>query len=361
MKSEDLRRPVVAVFVAPKITRVLSRQEEQYDCLQYALAARAANVPLYVFQAADMDLETGTVKGWTLDPDGQWQYGNVPWPDFVYDLAKGEAGKRERAMQINADPRIKRLNEVKTFGKWPTHRALVGDFPHLLPDTVLGRTAADLELMLTRHAAVLTKPSGGTWGLGISKIWREADGSYTLQASHNDEQETGLSLADAFARAKEVAGGRRMVIQQAIDLLKTDGEVMDLRLMMGKDSQGMWQVLQWYIRIGRSGAFVTNWHSGGSYVDVLPGLVSAGVAPEQAAALFHQARQVAQQVAAKLEQAQTGRMVEVGLNFAFDRNLRLWMIEANGWPSKGEVIHEQDPIPRIYSCVIDYALSLWDR
>ena len=353
-----LCRPIVGVFIPRKHAMALSRQEPDYDHIKYAAAAAASGVPLYFLSSEDIDLEQRTIQGWVLSVENGWALRDMPWPDYVYNLAKGNAGKEEKAKVVKADSRLSWLNEVRSHRKWHTHKLLRDQFSYMLPETVLGKSWLDLQSMLERHPAVLTKPDKGTWGSGISKIWRSSDNLFCLSTS-SDEEWSGFSLEQAFTRASEFARGRRLVIQQALKLLPIGQCLSDLRLMMGKDKKNQWQVLQWYIRTGRPGSFVTNWHQGGNYVDVIPGLLSAGVQPEVATDLFAQAKRVAVRVAIALEKRHAGNMVELGLDFAFDIDLRLWLLEANGWPDKGHVEHDPDVIPRVYSCVIDYAIFLW--
>ncbi len=360
MTGSYTKRPVVAILTKPKEARALSRQEPPYDYIKYAEAAKDRGIPLYCFCANDMDLKTGTVQGWSMDVAGNWVYQDVPWPDFVYNMAKGKAGKTKKAKAIKADKRLNWLNEIRSHPKWRTHRVLRDEFNWLLPETIRGRQPEDLRRILKRYQAVMTKPDKGTWGSGICRIWREADGSCSLRSSYGDH-ETKLSVEDAFSSAQHIARGRSLIIQQALNLLKIESGVADLRLMMGRDRLGQWQVVQWYIRIGKPGSLVSNWHRGGSYMDVVPGLVAAGLARQRANELFSAACRAAVQVAGCLEQAYSGHMAELGLDFAFDTDLRMWLIEANGWPNKGHVEHETDPIPKVYSCIIDYALSLWKR
>ena len=353
-----LRRPVLGVFIPCKHAKVLARQEPQYDYIKYSEAAQETGILLYFFCTADIDLELRTIKGWAIGGEQGWVRSDMPWPDYVYNLAKGNAGKEEKARLVKADSRLSWLNEVRSHRKWRTHIILRDQFPYLLPDTILGKSYLDLRNMLERYPAVLTKPDKGTWGSGISRIWRGGDNLFCLRTS-SDEEWSGLSIEQAFTRASEFARGGKLVIQQALNLLPIGQSLSDLRLMMGKDKNNQWQVLQWYIRTGRPGSFVTNWHQGGNYVDVIPGLLSAGVQPEVASQLFAQAKRAAVHVAVALEKCHAGHMVELGLDFAFDIDQRLWLLEANGWPDKGHVEHDHDVVPRVYSCVIDYAIFLW--
>lgn len=351
-------RPIVGVFIPQKYAKALAKQESQYDYTKYSEAARSAGLLIYFFCSRDIDLKLGDIKGWALCSEQGWVLRDMPWPDYVYNLAKGNAGKEDRAKLIKADLRLNWLNDVRSHRKWHTHKILRDNFSYLLPETVLGKSCLDLQSMLERYPVVLTKPDKGTWGSGISKIWHGGNSLYCLKTA-SDEEESGLTIEEAYIRASEFARGRKLVIQQALKLLPIGQSLSDLRLMMGKSRSNQWQVLQWYIRTGRPGAFVTNWHQGGNYVDVIPGLLLAGVEPEVADELFAKAKQAAVCVAADLERRHEGHMVELGLDFAFDTDLRLWLLEANGWPDKGHVAHDHDDVPRVYSSVIDYAIFLW--
>jgi len=336
------------------------KQEELYDHINYWNAAKKNDVTLYFFCADDIDLKRRAVKGWVLDDQLGWVLHKATWPDYVYDLAKGNASKERKAKLIRKDKRLSFLNEIRSHYKWHTHNILMDGLAWLLPETDIGGQWQDLQRMLERHTAVLIKPDRGTWGIGISKVWKTGDGSYSLETAEG-EMNSGISAKEAFDIAAAYADGRVLLIQQMLELLPIEQSLLDLRLMVGKDRCNQWQVLQSYLSISRPGSFVTNWHQGGSDRDVIPGLIAAGVEKAAAERVFVQAKEAAVNVAAKLEQSYNVRMFEMGLDFAIDTNLRVWLLEANGWPEKGMVEHDQDHIPRVYSCVIDYALYLWNQ
>lgn len=355
-------RLVLAVFVTKAYARRLSRNEPVYEAQIYAKAASERNVRLYFFTVDDV-LGKGRrreIWGWCFTGHS-WVYNRVPWPHLVFDqIMDPEEGEKGAIRQLRRSRYLSWLSPHNGLPKWLTHQivARYNNLARLLPETRRLRSIADLAYMLSRHNSILVKPNHGSRGRGITMIWREAGGTCGLRYSGKDDTVTGLTLRQALLCASSYAGENFLVITQQIPLLRVGNSLTDIRIIMGKNRQGKWLPVLSIMRIGKEGSFVTNWSMGAQEVPLDQGLIAAGLPVAQVNVLVSQVLKVSLELAPALEEGR-GHLIEIGLDLAFDSNLRLWFIEANARPGKDA--EHADTIPPHFACIIDGALHFWSN
>lgn len=359
--SGSANTPVLGVFVTKAYVEPFRRGETNYEAEIYAKAALQRNVTLYYFAVDDIKGKDKHKMMWGWSFVGQrWTYGRVAWPHLVFDQVIDPEGPEKIAVsQLRHSSDFMWLSPRNGLPKWLTHRILARskNLAILLPEERRLRSVADLTLMLKRHDSVLIKPNHGSRGRGITKIWREPGGAYSLQHSGEAEKTKGLKPRMAYELARSYAKEQHLVVSQQIPLLRRGNCLTDIRIIMGKDSQGSWLPMLNLMRVGKEGSFVTNWSMGAEEVPLKQGLLSARLAEAQVDLLIARLLMTSLTLAQALEAAR-GNLVEIGLDLAFDINLRLWFIEANACPGKDA--KDSNNIPPHFASVIDGALHLWN-
>lgn len=352
---------VLAVFVAKAYAERLKRNEPLYEPQVYAKAAKQRDVTLYYFTVDDMRGSGRRREMWGWSFTGQqWTYSQVPWPHLVYDQVIDPEGEEKKAVsQVRRSSSFSWLSPRNGLPKWLTHEILskYSSLVGLLPEERRLTSVDDLAHMLSRHNSVLVKPNYGSRGRGITMIWRETADTYGLHHSGEEEIAKGLTLQEAYSLASNYAGDDYLVVSQQIPLLRIGNSLTDIRIIMGKSLQGDWYPVLSIMRVGKEGSFVTNWSMGAQEVPLAQGLEAAGLPPARVDALVNQVLEVSFRLANVLE-AGRGHLIEIGLDLAFDTNLRLWFIEANASP--GKEAEDANSIPPYFACIIDGALYLWN-
>jgi hypothetical protein len=235
-----------------------------------------------------------------------------------------------------------------------------------VPDTRKA-TKYTISSMLDEYGTVYVKPTIGTGGRGIFRVWKvpapvsgvpsdsAAEGSL---AANETDQSAGPRMAgdsqlasapasyrfqsgkttlrfDAFepmyAALKGRMGPKYHVVQKAIDLLDYDSRPFDVRVMVQKHGVGMWDVTGIIGRVAHPAKIVTNYHNGGTPLPVerllAPHIPSADVL----AAYIDSLNQLGRRIAAHM---QTGFqwVNAIGIDFAVDQELRPWVLEVNTLP-----------------------------
>lgn len=358
---------IFGVLVSQPWARLLAQGQELYDARMYALAARQIGAYIYFFQRQDVDFSSRSIRGWVPQADDHWTYQEVPWPSIYYDQLKiaqlSNTRAYRQARHILGQTSIA-LNPILLLPKWKCH-LMLSQFPdtsELLPETILLQEPLDLKRMLAKHPVVLAKPDAGSRGQGISRIWRDFEGKYNVHLSEEETPEQMRYLQDIYTLCTLYAGGQKVLLQQEIPLARTsEDERCDMRINVGKNRQGTWEITQSYLRAGRPGKFITNWSQGARCLTLQEGLSLIGIADNAIENTQASIYTAALRVAIRLEES-LGAMVEMGIDLALDSSHRLWLLEANATPNKGSQPDDTwDPVPKIFKNVLEYAQYLWEQ
>ncbi|MFD0589796.1 YheC/YheD family protein [Paenibacillus sp. GCM10027627] len=215
-------------------------------------------------------------------------------------------------------------------GKLRVCRYLKGssDLRQYVPDTV-SFSRSNLEAMLGRYGILYVKPDVGSLGIGICKIKRTRSG-YELK-SIQGKQQTSTKLESAAALYDRIAAGskgKNLIIQQGIKLDQVKGRPYDIRAMVQRKPGGGWTCTGFMVKAGAAGKIVTNYYQGGSIWTLRKLHDQLGLSESESAARSGKLGWVALKMAALLSAKRSG-MREMGIDFAFDRDHRLWVLEVN--------------------------------
>ncbi|NLN86548.1 MAG: YheC/YheD family protein [Syntrophomonadaceae bacterium] len=300
------------------------------------------------FDARQINFANRTVVGYTWNR-GRWQRGTFPIPDVIYprDMACSavNGNLRNRLLDLGC-----KFINPPLIGKWQTYRILYesADLTQYVPDTSRAGSFQQIDRMLRQYSSVYIKPINGSMGRNIIKVSRgRKAGSYHYQYKVNQKSYSRYASNRNVLRQnlRRIMRGHNYIVQQQINLLRVNGGIGDVRVMVQKDGDGDWSVTGKAFRIGPRGSITSNISGGGSggNVDfILRRHFPDSVVRER---IIREMDQLAVQVARALEN-ETGAIGELGIDIGIDVNGKVWFIEANLKPARRVFILIGEPSTR---------------
>ncbi len=187
---------------------------------------------------------------------------------------------------------------------------------------------ANLERMIKRYGMLYVKPDVGSRGIGVYKLRRTKAG-YDLYEIVRKKQlrRRFRSLTSVYNRLRKAKTGR-LIIQRGISLDKVNGRSYDIRAMVQRKPRGSWVCTGLIVKAGARGRIVTNYYQGGTvYAMEKLGRLRRW-SPSRTKGRVRKLTQTALRISRALSGRQSG-MHEMGIDFAFDRRQRLWVLEVN--------------------------------
>jgi hypothetical protein len=143
-------------------------------------------------------------------------------------------------------------------------------------------------------------------------------------------------IAGTRARLSSIAqrriGGQRYLVQQGIDVRTTDGRVHDFRLVVQKDGRGKWSLTGGAARIGQKRSVTSNLHGGGQALS-LDTMLLRTFSKDKAKQIKERMQSMGLRIAERLE-THYGRLCELALDIAVDRQGHPWLLEINPKPAR---------------------------
>lgn len=359
--------PVVGVFVNPVTIRRMRRGTAGFRSTELANANRNAGCILYFFSVFDVRWSAQRIAGHYYDHDRRrWRQALFPWPDVLYDRGGGFS-RRERPLarhirqRLAGTPGLRFFNAQHYFDKWDQYVKLNRNplaAAHL-PETVRYRRREDLTAMLGRHGRLYVKSVSGSNGREVMRIVAHYGQFHYSYVTDRTVRGTCRSL-DALEEVLEnVLGGRRLILQRAVDVLEVNGSPVDLRALVIKDSEGNWQLIDLPVRVGRRGSPVTSTRSGSRIhrLDEFRGLF--GFSESQLEELRREIVRVVWLTTYALE-AEYGSFGELGIDLAVDKQGHVWVLEANAKPGKDTVrlSGDREALTRAFLTPLEYCKYL---
>lgn len=295
------------------------------------LEGRAIGVAVFVFAPSGILWRRRKIWGWTWT-GSRWLRRLYPFPHAVYDRVSprmiadwhGIVAARRRFSRR----RIPLFN-THIGSKWRLHREFIKNpiLRPVLPHTRL-LTTASLADMIRRYGEVYIKPASGGQGKGVSWARRVAGGYVYRKQGLRGGRFSGRVRSISALRARCQAGGRRMLVQQAIAILSYKSRVFDVRALVQRREDGQWALTGVVARLGAPRRKVSNIHAGGKAAPLERILAEAGATEETITRLKERIAEIAL-AAAEAVARSAKHVAELGVDLAIDTEYRCWLIEVN--------------------------------
>lgn len=303
---------------------------------QLLISGKAIGQICFAFSPYSVDIAKGIIIGYTYGRRG-WIKSAFPIPDVIYP--------RERAYSRTKLQMRKRLESLGVtllnptlVGKWETHKLLMENqqLHKFLPETRLVTSFNEVGQMLKKYDGIYLKPVAGSQGKNIINVTKKkASLIYEFKYMNEERLVKGSAgnLNNLKAYLRKVMGNRSYIVQKEIKLIKSEGNIVDVRVLVQKDNTGEWDITGIACRIGSNGSITSNISSGGSGKKIEEILT-------QHIALEGDRRRIMDDIyylsieATKTIEKNIGQSGEMGIDLGIDTSGNVWFIEANIRPAR---------------------------
>ncbi len=303
---------------------------------QMITSSRRLGQICFGFSPSSINWRNNTISGWTY-AGGRWYRATFPMPDVVYPRCKGYLSSNNRVRR-SLQSRGVAISNPALIGKWQTYK-IISQHPELaqyVPDTQLVTNLKQVDSMINKYKGVYIKPINGSLGRNIIKVVKTSGRNrYQIQYRHSDGVYRGIASSVSGLRQKlhRIMGHRRYIVQKQINLIRSGGNILDVRVLIQKDHSGEWSITGMACRVGRSGSITSNISSGGYALRVNGVLRAKFRDEEKVQEIIETIRYVSLEAARALEST-IGPTGEMGVDIGVDREGRVWFIEANLKPGR---------------------------
>jgi glutathione synthase/RimK-type ligase-like ATP-grasp enzyme len=282
------------------------------------------------------------VNGWYYS--GHWQKKTLPAPDVVYN--------RLTSRKLENKPNVQKfINDIKSrygsvvfnekyLNKTDVFEALQkeADLTDYLPESYHFKNYLMLKSMLSRHPTIFLKPITGSLGNGIIRISRLTNKNY--QYSYNTltgvRNKSFSDLALLFSNISGILKQQSYQIQQGLKLIEVKGCPVDFRVLVQRNGMGEWSLTSIVARTAGQHNFVSNLARGGSLSRVQDVVEQTNLTFSNKKNLNNKLCTAALKIAKGIDSQIAGHFAELGIDLAADTYGKVWLIEVNSKPSKGD-------------------------
>ncbi|MEK0314352.1 YheC/YheD family endospore coat-associated protein [Cohnella sp. 56] len=305
----------------------------------------------YVATVRHLKLDAPRVQGFTYNAAKDvWIKSWFPRPTIVYNRIPQREDERlpwvrKKLARIASQPDMALFNR-RFFNKWSLFKWLSAykSTRGYVPETKRLTEQRVLSGMLKRHPLVYLKPVRGKAGVGIMtvKLSPEKNLPYRLQVQDEKGSSTyhcaTIGRLWTRVRANAPSESEPYIAQRGIPLAKVNGRPFDLRALVQKNAEGVWELTGIGARMAGMSSITTHVPRGGSIEDP-ERLLVAVFGQEKAQQVFANARHAVLTLASRIERASRSRMFEMSMDLGVDEQGNLWFFEANSKPMKFDEPH----------------------
>lgn len=293
-----------------------------------ALAEKFSGILVYT--PNDVNLTTRRITGCVYN-GGTWKRQTLPFPKINMDIGFYTGSQSARATRVKKAPSFP-FTGYGIGNKIRIQKHLIASpvlKPYLLP-TEQVKDPGGFIAFVKKYRSVMLKPINGWGGRGIVRVTLD-NGQYKVQS--NGEHAQIMSAPGLRAYIRGVLRKERHLMQQWIDIRNKRGIVFDIRALMLKRSEGIWQTTGIAVREARRGRITSNLKSGGHAYEA-SFYLKKEFGDEKGEALANQVRELAEYIPDFTEKSYRSRLCELGIDLAVDTAGKLWLLEINIKPGK---------------------------
>lgn len=309
------------------------------------LSAGTGKAYYFAFTPRDIDWQQETILGYFLNPEGGWIRRTVPLPDVVYNRLASRSHDTSFSMEELKWSFIRRNIPIfnwSFFNKWDVYKLLENEkeaYEHV-PESEINPTPQKMQDMLERHRFIYLKPTGGSLGKGIYRLTYSPSKGYFVRFRRNGSNV--LLRFQKFTGIVKMLGARRgwlrnYVAQQGVRLIEIDGDPLDFRFHLVRDSSNDWVVAGIGAKKAGRGSVTTHIKNGGTLMT--PEQALSHVFGNRSDELLSRMKDVTIQLAEAIQRNYSHHIGELGFDMGIDRDENIWMFEANSKPGRSIFKH----------------------
>ncbi|MFD3262081.1 YheC/YheD family protein [Paenibacillus lentus] len=198
-----------------------------------------------------------------------------------------------------------------------------------LPPTRIA-TKRMLYRMLSHYGMVYMKPVSGQQGRGVMRVEKHKGGRWKYVYQHGKRKRAFANYHQAYASLCREMKGERYIVQKGIWMLTHRGRPFDLRQMIQRAPRGGFATTGTLARVAHPRKIVTNGSQGGSIYST-DAVLRKFASPANRRKLYRRMNTLAHRTVRQLWRVTPG-IKELGMDYAIDHKLKLWILEVNSKP-----------------------------
>ncbi|WP_353893806.1 YheC/YheD family protein [Proteinivorax hydrogeniformans] len=366
-------RPVMAVLISRKTMNKLEKGNAHYRLEYLARANKYVNIDLCFCSINGINMENHKIIGMSLSNEkGKWEEKHIPFPDVLYMRGgvgaknKGKFGKfieylkKENCILLNY-PNFNKLDTFNKLNSEPTTK-------RYLPDTIHYTGPKDLEKMLALYDTVYLKAHVGRKGKNVLKVKKTSLFGYQLSYyRYNSKKKRGLLVSRNYENIKALVQplyrffkDKPFIIQAGIDLIEFNDRKVDMRAEIQRNKYGEVELFAISARLGSPRAPITTHSNAHEFETFLHKQLnfSQGRVEKLKKNVENFLRNVH-----KVVEKHYGTYAELGIDFAIDKNDRIWFIECNSQSTKVSVekAFSKEKYNQSFINVLEYAKYRFEK
>lgn len=257
LKDDEIHfGPFIGLLAGYNHSSIKNKLEDLVDYLMYYREIKGA---VLVFSIEGVNKENQTVNGYLFNPKTKdWENGVFPYPSSIFVMTKKASSRWIKHFQsIIGDTVFNNFD----FNKWSIHKILEASYKvkDYLPHTILYESPEDLYVFLSKYPKAMVKSISTTKDSYIYKVSKEYDYIVITNPKKGESKRIKYSeKKQAYEVFSKYFKERECMIQQSIELLTTHNRTIDFRVIVIKNPDGKWQVMNMFARQGKPGHVVSN-------------------------------------------------------------------------------------------------------
>lgn len=286
------------------------------------------------FKDESIDWLRGEIRGLYFDYESkQWKYGVFPIPSVIF----------RRAFQTNQAviDRLKKLTHNKVFNsiridKWDMYKLLEKNrsFKKYLPETLELNEIEFFHDFIHMYNNIIVKPKGLSRGRGICFI-HKIDNQYAVYDYRLSDTPQFYALKESEINSYLINNSfinSDYVIQPQLNLATINGAPFDIRVVMGKNEDGIWHCEGIECRLAGPKNIITNISRGGQALSISNAIRLSLGPTVDSNGIRNKIISIAEEFCSIMDKTD-GHFAEFGLDLAIDSEQNYWFIEANVRPA----------------------------
>lgn len=358
----------IGVFVPTKAIRRLLKQQSNFriSTLIQANEKLKLKTNLFFFSIKDVDLDNELINGVYFNvTNEQFEKKVFSFPDILYNRrSTGTRSKKVQEFRMALEKfGTKPINSVNDFNKWDVYKKLSRhtNVSSNIPFTKLLKTEADLFEMLERFNTIYVKAAKSREGKKVLKITKVKNGfqySYfknkPITKRFRNYKSLNRSLKQFFQNDKKI------LLQEAIDFYKCNGRNVEMRAEVQRNGQGKIEIVAIPVRIATVNSPIMNTRSNPKIITFEQFFLNVlKYTSEDFTIIKSNVYTFLKDLYFAIESIY-GPFGELGIDFALDKNLQLWLIECNAKSAKISISrsYDTDIFEKLFINPLQYAKFL---
>jgi hypothetical protein len=348
------KETTVGVLITRRTLRRLQKQKPSLNIIKLQEANEKAKTKLYMFTLKEIDFNRDIIYGIYFNPStNRWEKGKFSLPDVFYRRSGSLNQTIRKKLQKKG---VKFLNSPKGFNNWEVSLLLLQnkDLCSHVPLTRKCQSFKDLTKMFKRTNTVYLKSYIGGRGKKVMRIIKQPNKAYHCSYFNKHLIEHRVNTFEAFQKTIRSFYKKEFIMQEGIDLLTVDGYLVDMRAEVQRNGNGNVEVTAIAVRRGKKNSPITTHSESYTFDSFYKNVLK--YSDQQVSTFKEEVTQFLKKVYEQVEEGY-GRCGEMGIDFALDKNNKLWLIECNSRSAKVSLhkAFDQQTINQSFLNLLEYA------